>query len=1185
MARRSLVASTEGIKLAKKALERLSLTQKALAEEKAIASWSTINGFFNSKPVDRSIFIEICQALNLDWQKIVSSSPKIDEEEEIEKNEEISTELSTVQRNAYRARTALEPYILPCIRREILLEKCLKAIQRGIKGKRRVIPILGAAGYGKSTILGTIYDELDQERVSGSGWVALVRCNDLIESQETFAIELGENVSGVREPIADITSRLTAQHGRGVLLIDTLDLVLDKKLVPVLRGIFLELLDSNTTVVFTCRESDYRDFFEPYHESFAGFAESIECCQIPEFDDGEVREAARAFVQTKLGVTTSEGSLDFAQKIIALSSDSKSLQDITRNPLLLALLCDLFASEENVPEDLTVSQLYAKYWDLRIAQGRKNRENSRRIGMAKKNLCLEIAQLLYEKSQERLRDSIYESDLELNGTVFAAYEELKSDGVLKELGGSRLVFFHQTFLEYAIARWLDSTEAGELAKNQLLSTLKQPNTSYTRHYVWPIVRQLLNLVNLREFYRIYNRLDQQELLPFRAVAFAAVSRFEVEVASVLRQQLPIALQLGDVYQDTLLVAAKSAPTRHVGTVWEIAIALLAHSSQRVADKAAEIAGELLYRLKNHRGEHLSFALQTIKTRTAENKSSSPDERTHLLGKLIGSYATTLNLLGKTVDVEVLPPLKEYYVLLGGKTRAVALELYLNPGVPESLLRECLMTILSKPISEQLKEKERAINLLQQLLPSLLKTGDSPFGHSKIDALLAPLAKDWDLVQAGAIGKIAVDEPELVATLLDALFRENLSAGDGVSMRRYQVAISEAIRNGAGNCVAKKLLNIPIETLPQNRFSTLSVLIRELSVQLGEEYLESLARWIAPKIGQCPLEFIPTIDTLAKNSARVSKLLGEILEQVLPTLTQQQANQIIKKLNFVPESFVSYLQATANHKESRKALVKVYHSQAQNSSSSNAVSELLKLCLDESRDVALDAANVILNLAVNQTPIRVAEVIPILTRSKIVGVRKNCLMALGELVKAGFTVTESEMIEVCTILASDTLPEAIQPLYKLIEYWVQANQFIPLALASATFELTKRLATKNPLHSGIAQSAFITLKNIANLEDCRLNLYLSECTHQLWRATDVNAINSLFVIGLLNSVAKFDAGFLSQIVKTYFVTESEMRIANLNTAIVAIIYSQGKYSPLLDEILNDVRFPSEVKGQIIRERGA
>jgi WD40 repeat protein len=75
MTGRSLQASSEGIEKAKRALNYNNLTQKALAKERGIASWSTVSKFFNGKPVDRSIFMEICDELGLDCQEIAARAP------------------------------------------------------------------------------------------------------------------------------------------------------------------------------------------------------------------------------------------------------------------------------------------------------------------------------------------------------------------------------------------------------------------------------------------------------------------------------------------------------------------------------------------------------------------------------------------------------------------------------------------------------------------------------------------------------------------------------------------------------------------------------------------------------------------------------------------------------------------------------------------------------------------------------------------------------------------------------------------------------------------------------------------------------------------------------------------------------------------------------------------------------
>lgn len=1180
---RTLVASSKGIEKAKNALKRLNLTQSDLAHEFAIASWATVSKFFNGKPISRTNFTEICKRLDLDWEDIVA--PFLAEEEEEQLEQSLSPELAALQRNSQRARTALDPYILPRIRREALLEKCHNAIRRGIfEEKRRVIPILGAAGYGKSTILGSIYDELVQAE---TGWVALVRCNDLIETVDTFATELGEKVSGIRESIVEITSRLTTQHGKGVLLIDTLDLVLEKKLVPVLRGILLQLLDNGTTVVFTCREADFRDFFEPYHESFAGFTESIEKCFITEFDDKEVKEAATAFCQQELGIDTPEGSTDFALKIIALSADSKSLADITRNPLLLALMCKLFAEDGNVPEDLTVSQLYQMYWDLRIATSRKNRADSRRIGMWKQNLCLSLAEAMYNSSSDRLRDFVYETQLELNDTQFPAYEELISDGVLQQLGANRVSFFHQTFLEYAIARYFESTPTGEQAKHQELNHLTQPENTYSKHYIWPVVRQLLNLVNLEEFQRIANQLRKQELSPFRAIAFAAVSRTEPESSHLLLQLLPTALQLGDAYQDTLLVAAAGAPTRHAQTVWLLVLELLTQTGQTLVNKAADVAGELLTRIQTCTENPIEQALSAVAKRKVATVDIN-EEAGRVFGKLMGSYSKAPKTWGHGIDINVLHPLKERYFSFGSNARSIVIQLYLTTGVPIALQRELLILMIAKQTTDLFKEKEKAIELLKHLLPDLITSGDSPFGSSWLEALYAPLPKGWDTVQAAAVGHQAAKDSDLMATLINEFFKENLTAEDGQKLRRHNVAIAEAIKLGAGNSVASVLLKIPIETVAKNRISTITALIRELvnqvnARQISPELCLSLAYCIVPLASIYPNEVIAVLDMLSSIEKQIQQLLAQVLEQAISELPQQQLNLILKGLKNIPSSLEAYLISTVNNKESRLALVKFYKHQAD--SQSDAVKSLLGLCLDNSREVALDASKVILELA-EAHQIRVADFVPILANTKLPGVRHNCLKALIKSVELDELATDYDLLEVCKSIKDENASEIVQLLYNLVKCWVQKNNTIADELAKFIFEKTNRLVSHQKeiiVDSGIAQSAFITLKHIANLEYPHLNTQLGLCVRNLLRYTDVREINNVFVIGLLDKVAKLDAEFFSQVVREDCVGSGVLPIANLCALVVAIGYNQGKNSPLLDEILSDERFPLEVKNRIIRER--
>ncbi|MGB3492306.1 MAG: hypothetical protein WBA57_06235 [Elainellaceae cyanobacterium] len=140
MAGRSLRTSDQGIARAKRALLRKNLTQKAIANELGIASWSTVSKFFNGKPVDRLLFMEICHALDLDWSEVVASPHLEDDADagdgtsEAEQVDVQSTPeadgvlISTVQEQAAIARDALTPRILERIPRDIVRRKYLPAI-------------------------------------------------------------------------------------------------------------------------------------------------------------------------------------------------------------------------------------------------------------------------------------------------------------------------------------------------------------------------------------------------------------------------------------------------------------------------------------------------------------------------------------------------------------------------------------------------------------------------------------------------------------------------------------------------------------------------------------------------------------------------------------------------------------------------------------------------------------------------------------------------------------------------------------------------------------------------------------------------------------------------------------------------------------------------------------------------
>jgi NACHT domain len=307
-----------------------------------------------------------------------------------------------------RTREALDPYILARIVRPALVDKYLGAIARGLDGDRsRLIPLVGPAGFGKSTLLGTVYDRLS---TSPAGWCGLLRCNDLDRTEiDGLSRSMAYALSGVAMSLEDLAASLSAESGKGVLLIDTLDLILAHETLPALRAIFTGLLDRRVTVFVTCRDYEYAILLEPVRDSLPGLADAVDRHQLPGFAPAEVEEAARSFFGSRADLAVRDGGRAFTRRVLELAADGRPMAEITRNPLLLALLCELFGREQHVPPDLTVSKLYDTFWSRKVATSRRYGRDAPEA-FAKQEICQRLARDLALGTENDFRDSMFSSD-------------------------------------------------------------------------------------------------------------------------------------------------------------------------------------------------------------------------------------------------------------------------------------------------------------------------------------------------------------------------------------------------------------------------------------------------------------------------------------------------------------------------------------------------------------------------------------------------------------------------------------------------------------------------------------------------------------------------------------------------------------------------------------------------------
>ncbi|MFM7426885.1 MAG: hypothetical protein ACKO7W_18120, partial [Elainella sp.] len=662
---KSLQASPSGIEQAKRALLRKNLTQRAVANELGVASWATVSKFFTGKPVSRFIFIDICDALDLDWET-VAISPDVPDAPASPPAPTRPADLalsSACQAQSTAARQALTPRILERIPRSVVQEQYLVAIQQSLSQQPQIIPIVAPAGYGKTTILGDLYDQLT---AAGVPWIGVILCSTVSLSSnffsfltstylaatfmpagatgslqdlgaptgyQTSAIDgaLGQSLTGLSQSLTTVTQTLCQTRGRGVLLIDTLDLLINRDFVPIFSTLLGQLLEQGVTVVFTCRDHEYSDYLEPVPQRLIGLVDRVKRQSVPDFTTAEIRLATATFFN-RLDWAAPEQGDAFAEQILALSADNRSLREIIQNPLLLALLCDLFAQAGKVPSDLTVSKLYQRYWNEKIAYSRIESSDTESLAIAKDDFCLTMARRLFELSHNKLCESLYRDDLNLEFTklVTAAYNDLLSEGVLDLLPSRKLHFFHQTLLEYAIAYWL-TRHSAQPERHRLLNWMQQPDAGQSYSYWLPVLRQHLTLVESAEFTDLVAQLDIQDLGLFNTIALAAASREQPEA---LAQFLPLALKLGQPYQERLRQALASAPPPLIQAVWPTLLSLLQQANHTTAIHAANLAGVLLGESWTALQSHLPSALEAITQRFLPSNSSEDDEQQLLFEALL-----------------------------------------------------------------------------------------------------------------------------------------------------------------------------------------------------------------------------------------------------------------------------------------------------------------------------------------------------------------------------------------------------------------------------------------------------------------------------------------------------------------------------------------------------------------------
>lgn len=1075
---------------------------------------------------------------------------------------DLSEMFAAIRRHAERVRESLDPLTLRRISRSEVQEKYLPFLRKSIKDRKsRILAVLGAAGYGKSTILGEIFDVLQTE---GIPWILLVDCGELsLKAGEDLDVALGRAAGSRGEPVTQIASDLTRSRGAGVLMIDTLDLVLHPDLVSAFRRVLSELGEAEVTVVFTCRDHDYDIVLGP-QDRLKQVTNRIERSQVPPFRREEIEEAAQVFVDWKVGQAGSLAGRIFAQKILDLSADSRPLRQITESPLLLAMLCDLFSEEMEVPRDLTVSQLYERYWKEKV-------ESSRILGAAtpelvqKPRLCLEIAGKLFQRSGESLQESVPEADLDLEVPGRAgARADLLSEGVLKLQLLGTLRFFHQTFLEFILAQWL-KTEAGALARARMLDSLERQQEQEVPLYWWPVVRQLLVMAQAREFVEILRHLVLESPAAFRTVSLAAAVRSDIPL---LRDLLRRALPLGAEHQGYLCFAMESAPALDPDLALEIVLGILEQGEKKGALAAVHTAVALLRAAGSNLETRLRSLLDAIDARFRRN--GNRDEKTEIQGQLFQDCLPFLKERGAG-EPEVFNLLEERYLSFTEKIRHEVVRFFSGASLPDERKIRFLETLLGHPSNSEVSEEVVGLLFLRLRAEG---AGDEECPEEMMEVLQAPVPKAWEGFHASAVGRLYGRNPEFLTALLQDLLSLNPQV-------RYP---EEVLRGADPDLLCQTLLSTSPESLSHESLRELAKVVREVSAQGSETSRQAVAEWLEPLLKRWPEETVSLYSAVADASESAWQLLATTLDALMaegktkvlrkavlavhPSAVHRLAPQI--------ERFAEVDSARTLYK---KMLVDLFAGSTQNP---EAVLRLRDLSLDKEREIAVMAAHSLVQAAIRGEHPSISELLPLLD-SLVPRVRESFFdVALSIQEHKAEEISIETLRRLAKTAGQDSSPAVVQRFCKLLQEEIRRGAELPLEVVEAVTALSEDLKGERGLGNQVARALIRVYKLMAQREVPAWEPLLERAMFRLLEQIDTNLLSQgeTEAINLISALVRVDREVLDRLVEH----GPHLKPRNVRPLAIAIRRTEGKASPLLARILAAPWCPPDTRKLILELQG-
>lgn len=295
------------------------------------------------------------------------------------------------------------------------------------ENKKGFAMIVGLAGSGKTNLLFNIASEYSTKNYS-----ILFIESDLLEN---FKREKLEN-----KPFSEILTSINAEEGKKpLLLIDTLDLIAYNKGIRKLIEFISDIKECDEAIIIgSIRPPEYENLKD------------------------KVVKVDKTFFLDRLSKDEVEALLKRYNKEVVLSEEILNLLTI---PLFVHMFVEVYEGEE-MPSVVNFIQLYEKYWEKKVKilrDGALSDYPQRDRDMVRKSkvrLAYLLASKMLQNQTIRFNKTDFLRNIKSLEAGELAYNDLVSEHILIEYC-NYIEFFHQTFFEYTVVRYLLEERTGE----------------------------------------------------------------------------------------------------------------------------------------------------------------------------------------------------------------------------------------------------------------------------------------------------------------------------------------------------------------------------------------------------------------------------------------------------------------------------------------------------------------------------------------------------------------------------------------------------------------------------------------------------------------------------------------------------------------------------------------------------